>query len=521
MSISVNTFYAYLSQQLDAGGSETTIYLDRITTRTGETINTSDFATVGRGIIAVNPDGDGNTSFPEYISFTGVSGLTLTGATRGLSAKGNNVVAANKRFHPVGTPVVIAFGTHSLQDIFDYIDAEIGALTVGSNMVMSGLAGETVSAGQVVYLKDDGRWWLADADVLATINDVILGIAQGSGTAGNTITNGVLRKGTDSNQSGLTAGANYFVGNTAGAVSATAGTNTRKIGVGRSSTQLYFDPEYAQLPSPGEKAAMAGGGDFGTLSPTNKFVTEYFLATVLPKRTVYEVSGSPHTWTKPANLAYIEVELWGAGASGVSYRGSNTEDEGKGGGGGGAYRTQTFSASDLGTTVTVTVGQGGAAVSRTTDGVTNGNNGGNSSFGSHLVANGGNGGANRSGGNGGAVSFDFGTGGEITETATINGTFGGAGGGRGSSNGTYASGGNSIWGGGGGGPCADETNTFSGGTSINAGNGGAGSGNNAGSATATSGATPAGGGGAAYSNGGTATSGAGGNGRVIVVEYYL
>lgn len=274
MSISVNVFYAYLAQQLDAGGSETIVYLDRITTRTGEAINTSDFATVGRGILTVNPDGDGNTSFPEFVAFTGVSGLTLTGATRGLSAKGNTPVAASKRFHPVGTPVVISFGAHNLQDIFDYIDSEVGALTVGSNMVVSGLAGETVSAGQVVYLKDDGRWWLADADVLATIYDVMLGIAQGSGTAGNSITNGVLRKGTDSNQSGLTAGVNYFIANTAGAISATAGTNTRKIGVGRATTQLYFDPEYAQLPTTGEKAAMAGGGNLGAPSNSNKFLTE-------------------------------------------------------------------------------------------------------------------------------------------------------------------------------------------------------------------------------------------------------
>lgn len=273
MSISVNVFYAYLAQQLDAGGSETIVYLDRITTRTGEAISTSDFATVGRGILTVNPDGDGNTSFPEFVSFTGVSGLTLTGATRGLSAKDNTPVAANKRFHPVGTPVVISFGTHNLQDVFDYIDNEIGALTVGSNMVMSGLAGQTVSAGQIVYLNTDGRWWLADADVLATLNDVMLGIAQGSGTAGNSITNGILRKGTDSNQSGLVAGTNYFVSNTAGGISTSAGTHTRKIGVGRASTQLYFDPEYAQLPTSNEKAAMSGGAEFGTPSSTNKFVT--------------------------------------------------------------------------------------------------------------------------------------------------------------------------------------------------------------------------------------------------------
>ena len=126
-----NVFIAYLAQKLTKNGSETTIYLDRMTTLTGETVTTSDFADFSRGILTVNPDGDGESSFPEYISFTAVSGNTLTGAQRGLSARSNSVIAANKRFHPVGTPVVFSFGSHNIQDIVDYIDAEIAALTVG------------------------------------------------------------------------------------------------------------------------------------------------------------------------------------------------------------------------------------------------------------------------------------------------------------------------------------------------------------------------------------------------------
>lgn len=135
--MSPNCFYAYLAQSLSAGGSETTIYLDRITTKTGETIETSDFVTIGRGVLTINPDGTDEYP-PEYASFDAVDGsaISVTGVTRGLSAKSNSVVNANKLYHPVGTPVVISFGTHQLLDIFDYIsDAVSGAIGTASTTV--------------------------------------------------------------------------------------------------------------------------------------------------------------------------------------------------------------------------------------------------------------------------------------------------------------------------------------------------------------------------------------------------
>lgn len=126
MSTNINTFIAYLAQKLTEGGSEATIYIDRITTITGETIATSDFSTFGRGIVTINPDGD-TSNPPEWCSFTAVDSvnLALTGVTRGLSAKGNTVIAANKRFYPVDTPVVISFGVHNLEDLKSYIDSVV------------------------------------------------------------------------------------------------------------------------------------------------------------------------------------------------------------------------------------------------------------------------------------------------------------------------------------------------------------------------------------------------------------
>lgn len=249
-----NTFKAYLSSKLAAAGSETTIYLDRVTTITGETILTSHFATLGRGILSINPDGDGQTSYPEWASFTAVSGTTLTGVTRGLSALSNSVVAANKRYHPVGTPVVISFGVHNVQDLIDYVDDQVGAASIGTGNVVLATAGEDVASGELVYLKDDGKWWLTDANTIATVDGVQLGIAQGAGSTDGNITGGVLLKGLDSNQSGLVAGTTYYASDTAGAISDSAGTNSRIIGVGKSTTTLYFDNNYGQLLSIPEKA---------------------------------------------------------------------------------------------------------------------------------------------------------------------------------------------------------------------------------------------------------------------------
>lgn len=241
----VNIFKAFLATKLDAGGSETTVVLDRITTLTGETISTSEFATLGRGVITVNPDGDGNISYPEYISFTSISGLTLTGANRGLSSLGNSVVAENKRFHPVGTPVVISFGVHNVLDLLSYIDSQVAALTVGTANVSIATCGEDVTAGQLVYLKNDGKWWKVDADTASTVDGVQLGIAQGAGSTDGDITNGVMLKGLDTNQFGLVSGTTYYASNTAGGISSSAGTTSKVIGVAKSATSIYFDPNYS------------------------------------------------------------------------------------------------------------------------------------------------------------------------------------------------------------------------------------------------------------------------------------
>lgn len=147
----------------------------------------------------------------------------------------------------------------------------MGGVT-SSRVLCEGTAGETLAAGNLVYLKSaDGRWWKADADTAATVDNVILGIAQGAGTAGNAITGGALLWGVDSNQSGLTIGAIQYASNTAGGISESVGTVEVTIGQAKSATEIYFYPRLNQQITEDQQDALAGSS--GTPSNTNKFVT--------------------------------------------------------------------------------------------------------------------------------------------------------------------------------------------------------------------------------------------------------
>lgn len=91
------------------------------------------------------------------------------------------------------------------------------------------------------------------------------------------------------------------------------------------------------------------------------------------------------TWTKPANLLWVSVELvGGGGGSGGNQVTTSVQNAASGGGGGGGYARKTIPAASLGPTVAVTVGAGGAQGSTGAGGA-----GGTSSFGALLSATGG------------------------------------------------------------------------------------------------------------------------------------
>lgn len=100
------------------------------------------------------------------------------------------------------------------------------------------------------------------------------------------------------------------------------------------------------------------------------------------------------TWTKPANAKMVHVIAIGGGGGGGSGRkgAAGTIRCGGGGGSGGGFAEAWFPASFLGSTESVTVGQGGNNGTIQGTNSTNGNSGSNgtqSEFGGHLAAAGG------------------------------------------------------------------------------------------------------------------------------------
>lgn len=93
---------------------------------------------------------------------------------------------------------------------------------------------------------------------------------------------------------------------------------------------------------------------------------------------VRNVYTSGATWTKPANLLYVEVEGIGGGAGGGK---TTTSGRCGGGGGAGGYARKLIAAASLGSTETVTIGAGGNGSTPTAGGTT--------SFGSHISCTGG------------------------------------------------------------------------------------------------------------------------------------
>lgn len=96
-------------------------------------------------------------------------------------------------------------------------------------------------------------------------------------------------------------------------------------------------------------------------------IDESFIPNTVPIVRTYLNSGSPHTWTKPANLKYVIVEVQGGGSAGGSPSGSDVSGPG---GSAGGYARKLIPASDLDATETVTVGAAGGTSSFTNNGVT-------------------------------------------------------------------------------------------------------------------------------------------------------
>jgi hypothetical protein len=263
----------------------------------GANLTMADFGSKGYAVIDPN-----NGASEEQISFTGITqngdgSATLTGVysvgfltpyaeTSGLAkdhAGGAKVVVSvssavlaqflNKNNDETVSGVTTFVGRPKMASDSDSGNdadlATVGQLnrtalgtTLNTRTVTDGTAGETLVAGNLVYFKAaDARWWKCDADTASTVESVLIGFAQGAGTAGNAVANGVLIAGKDSNQTGLTPGALYYASQTAGAITATPPTspaNAVAIGYAKSATEFIMDVGISTRLTEDEKAALAG-----------------------------------------------------------------------------------------------------------------------------------------------------------------------------------------------------------------------------------------------------------------------
>lgn len=342
----------------------TTMTLTSVAIRGGSTVSGYECFTIDEG-----------SAQAEYVCGT-ASSTSVTGLERGISpADGVTQVASLQFSHRRGASVKITdfpliqrlrsqnAGAGTYENVLQYasgvtpsggsdlVDVEYltsvvtGTSTLSYNkIIVNGTAGETLTTGNIVYLNaSDSRWYKADNDLSSTYVDQTLGIAQGAGTSGNSISNGVLTYGLDSTQKSMTAGTFIFLSATAGATS--TATTSQILGKAVSATTMFFDQNLIDssvyTPRTFTSTTTFSGPIVGTASTTMRVYT------------------SDSTWVKPTGLKAIIVELVGGGGNGGGATDSTPDTAGAGGGAGG-YCKIHLSSNDLSATTTVFVDVGGA-----------------------------------------------------------------------------------------------------------------------------------------------------------------
>lgn len=234
----------------------------------------------------------------------------LTDILNGTNAMGNALNMGTHVISGLDTPVLSTDAANKA-----YVLSVVAGIVTTTNLIVPGNAGETVAAGNLVYFDDtDDEWKKCDADTAGTVDNTMLGIAQGAGTNGAAISGGVLVRGLDANQTGLTAGTIYYASNTAGGISSSAGTTEVTIGFAYSTTQLYFNPRFNQQITEDQQDALVGTS--GTPSLSNKYVTADDVAENTASKVVRRksdsnitVPGTPTATTDAGSKSYIDSSV--------------------------------------------------------------------------------------------------------------------------------------------------------------------------------------------------------------------
>lgn len=277
------------------GTTDTTINLSSFKEPVSDLLYTMTKLNTDKGYGTVDPQ----TTRSEFVSFTGITqnsdgSAALTSVTRGLTRTpaGSSCTASTTlaQRHPGQSVFILSdspcfFAEYAVKQNNEAItgnwtvpyptasssvasrgyvlDVANSSTTLSfDKTVVAATAGETILKGQFVHLRiSDARWYLANASSTNAVNQSLLGIAQGAGSAGEAVSGGVLVKGLDVNQHELTTGANYFLSATNGTT--TTATSTRGIGRAVSSSAILFDPFFIEHPTYEEDLAV-GQLAFGT-----------------------------------------------------------------------------------------------------------------------------------------------------------------------------------------------------------------------------------------------------------------
>jgi hypothetical protein len=310
----------------------------------------------------------GNGSQEEQISFTGVTQnsngtATLTGVKSVLFTSPYTETSGITKTHAGSTTVILSNDAGFYGQILDYIDTAIVSGGVPATTSVTGLTRISVAAASAATPISVG-----DNDprmqYVAAIRNTGISYAIATGTAT------ALTATLGTSISTLASGSflNILVPTTNA-----SGVTLNVNGLGAKTIRKSFSTSLASGEMVGGQVAslVYNGTSFQLISPDSSLT---------PKVTSY-TSGTA-TWTKPAGLKYIVVEVQaGGGGSGSSGAGANNASAGAGAGG---YSRKKINAVTLGSTETVTVGSGGGGGS-----TSDGSDGGNSSFGSHATATGG------------------------------------------------------------------------------------------------------------------------------------
>ena len=126
---------------------------------------------------------------------------------------------------------------------------------IAQNFLVEYKAQENINAGQLVYATSTASGALLTNSSIPTSTSNFLGIAYTSATAGNNFY--VQVDGIASNQSGLTAGYDYFLGDVDGTASSTASMYNLRVGKALSATELQITKDSQRMIVNGTTGAMA------------------------------------------------------------------------------------------------------------------------------------------------------------------------------------------------------------------------------------------------------------------------